>query len=34
VNAALEKAQRMVQEELQRASLSLGIPAPGERGPG
>ena len=34
VNAALEKAQRMVQEELQRASLALGTGAPGERGPG
>ena len=29
VNVALENAQRMVQEELQRASTSLGINLPG-----
>jgi hypothetical protein len=28
VNAALEKAQLLVQEELQRASLALGAPGP------
>ena len=32
VNAALANAQRMIQEEMQRASSGLGVPLPGGDG--
>lgn len=34
VNAGLQSAQRMVQEEMQRAAGSLALPLPGAPGPG